>query len=164
MSSGRGHGAIGRRAASLIEISRVLEETARLVREHVPGSEDVVEREPRSGREVSALEVRAILSLRSLRRKYLGFEASDAGFSLMLELYAARLEGKPVERSRLGIESGLPQARALTVARRLSESGVIVARSDVRGDDEGLLSLSENAVERMRGYLAAAQRLASLFA
>jgi hypothetical protein len=161
MNSGRGRGAAGRRAASLIEISRVLEETARLVREHVPGDEADSETLPAT-REVTALEVRAILSLRALRRKYLGFEPSEAVWSLMLELYAARLEGKPLAEARLGIESGLPQSRALNAAARLTDNGTVVATGTDAG--ERRLALSDNAAERMRGYLAAAKRIAPLFA
>ncbi len=145
--------------ASLREISRVLEETARIVRQHAE-RRDEAEAEPLA--EIGATQVRAILALRALRRKHLGIEVSDAAWPMMLELYAARLEGRLVYQTRLAVDAAVPQTTALNTVRRLIELGVFV--SSRHPDDKRLLvvSLSDSAADRLGGFLAAAGRMALL--
>ena len=146
-------------AASLLEISRVLEETARLVRQHA-GADDPPAPAPR----LTAPKVRAILALRWLRGEYLGFDASDAAWSMLLELYAAHLEGRRLHQTRLGIAAGVPATTALNATRRLLECGLFTRAADPDDRRLILLGLSDNAADRMAAYLAAADRVALLFA
>ena len=143
---------------SLIEISRVLEETARLVRRHagVP--------EPPAGLKVTAADVRAIIALRWLRRRYLGFDPGEAAWSMMLELYAARLEDLSMSQTRLGIAAGVPQTTALRETRRMLDGGVFSRRSDPSDKRLLLIHLSDETAERMHAYLAATGALAGLAA
>jgi hypothetical protein len=68
--------------ASLGEISRVLDETARILRHHAAIAEGLgqhVADEPEGAEEgLTAADVRAIIAVRWMRRRYLGFEANDA--------------------------------------------------------------------------------------
>ena len=156
----RGAAGAGGPAASLIEISRVLEETARLLREHAgdaPAAAAAAEASREEAIASAVARVRAILALRRLRRDYLGFEASDAAWSLMLETYAARLDGGRTDETMLGATAGLPHSTALSATRRLVDRGVLAR-------DGNVVTLSESAAERIESYLAAAQRLAPLFA
>ncbi|HEV2866377.1 MAG TPA: hypothetical protein VGX37_07665 [Allosphingosinicella sp.] len=144
---------------SLLEISRVLEETARLLRGHA-----AFEGSPRGAGEppfdVSAQRVRAIIAARWLRREYLGFEPGDAEWSLILELYAARLEGRRVNQTGLGVAAGVAQTTTLQATRRLIADGVFAARKDRRDKRVLLITLSDAAANRVRDYLAAACRIA----
>jgi DNA-binding MarR family transcriptional regulator len=144
-------------AASLVEISRVLEETARLVREHagddgrgqLPAS---VPCDPRW--------VRAILDLRDLRRELLGFEASDAALAMLLALYVAGLEGRRLHQTALALAARVPETTALRVTHRFLAAGIFTREGDEADKRLNLLALSEPAATRVGAYLAAAARLA----
>lgn len=143
---------------SLLEISRVLEEASRLVRQHA-GEPDEAAEHVAAG---TAAHVRAIIAFRSLRRRYLGFDPADAAWSLMLELDAAQLEGRSLNQTRLSIAAGVPQSTALQVIRRLLDVGIFTKEADP--DDKRLLliGLSGAAAKRMRAYLVATHGMAGL--
>ena len=161
MGTDRGGAAGAAPAASLLEISRVLEETARIVRAHaLAGTEGTVTSDcpnPSTRRPVGAPEVRAILEMRAHRHKCLGIELTDAAWAMVLELYAARLEGRLVYQTRLGVDAGVPQTTALNIVRRMRDLGLFV--SSAHPDDKRLLvlGLSDEAAGRLAGYLAAAR-------
>lgn len=152
-------------AASLIEISRVLEETARLVREHAgagaPGSIPEVEREEP---ETDPGWVRSLLDLRALRREFLGFEASDAALAMMLALYAAGLEGRRLHQTALAVAARVPETTAFRTVYRFLDAGIFTRESDTEDKRLLLLALSDTAAMRLRAYLAAATHIAPLLA
>jgi hypothetical protein len=142
-------------AASLIEISRVLEETARLIRCHadaqaapLPVGGDAIE--------ITAPLVRAILRIRRLRSDYLPAAGGDPAWTMILELYAAGLEGRRLNQSRLTIAADVPHTTGLRTARSLIAAGVFVSRSDRADGRQLILSLSPEAAERVRAYLSVA--------
>jgi DNA-binding MarR family transcriptional regulator len=144
---------------SLVEISRVLEETARLLRDYVhtePGPRRGVDRL----RPVDAERVRAIIAARWLRREFLGFDAGEAEWGLMLELYAARLEGRRIHQTRLGVAAGLPQTTALRATRRLLADGICATEADPGDKRLLLITLSDPAAARIRAYLTTALTIA----
>ncbi|HEX8511715.1 MAG TPA: hypothetical protein VF688_01270 [Allosphingosinicella sp.] len=116
---------------SLIEISRVLEETARLLRQHAEA-----EGEPGRPFALQSTEtlagVRAIIAARWLRREFLGADIGEPEWSLMLELYAARLEARDVHQTGLAVAAGLPQTTALHATRRLIDAGFFESAPDPR--------------------------------
>ena len=144
---------------SLIEISRVLEETARLLREHA-------EAEGESGRKFephstgTPAGVRAIIAARWLRREFLGADVGEPEWSLMLELYAARLEGRAVHQTGLAVAAGLPQTTALHATRRLLAAGLFESAPDPGDKRRLLIALSDVTAGRIGAYLAAAARIA----
>jgi hypothetical protein len=145
-------------AASLVEISRVLEETARLVRRHAaaqlrpppaPGTEPL-------DLEITAPLVRAILRIRRLRGDYFPGAAGDPAWTMILELYAAGLEGRRLNQSGLTLAAGVPHTTGLRIARNLVRKGVFVGRR-VRADSRQLmLTLSDEAAGKVRSYLTVA--------
>jgi DNA-binding MarR family transcriptional regulator len=144
---------------SLIEISRVLEETARLVRRHAGATR---EGDERPGASIS--DVRAVIAVRRLRRRYLGVEATDAAWSMMLELYVARLEGRTLHLTGLSAAAGVAETTAYRVTHKMLEAGVFV--SGPHPNDKRLLviGLSTATAERIRAYLAATLKLAGIAA
>lgn len=147
------------RPVSLIEISQVLEDTARLLRDHAMSEEGAArDRDPQLP--IDARRVRAIIAARWLRREFLGFDADEAQWSLMLELYAARLEKRRIHQTRLGVAAGLPQTTALRTTRRLIECGVFATEADPSDKRLLLITLSDPAAARIQSYLAAAARIA----
>lgn len=139
---------------SLMEISRVLEETARLLRQHADQSSRALEPAPGTREAVTGASVRSVIAMRWLRREYLGFEAGDADWSMMLELLAAYLEGRSVSQTRLGVSAGVSQSMALRVTRRMLMRGVFVKRADPNDRRFLLVSLSSTTAERMQAHLA----------
>ena len=142
-------------AASLMEISRVLEETARLVRQHAEGptssTNELKERVP------TIAQVRAIITARRLRREYLGLDVSDATWAMMLELFAAGLEGRRVHQTMLCVTAAVAQTTALRVTRKLLDAGIFLGAADAKDDRLLILRLSDDAARRIRTYLAATQ-------
>lgn len=145
-------------AASLIEISRVLEETARLLRRHadfqaqplLPGR---AEGEPF---EMSAPLVRAILRIRRLRADYLPAAGGDPAWTMILELYAAELERRPVHQARLIAAAEVPHTSGLRIAQGLLAAGVFVSRRDPAHGRRRLLGLSDETAAQVRTYLSVA--------
>jgi DNA-binding MarR family transcriptional regulator len=151
----------GEPAASLIEISRVLEETARIVREHAERIAPPAAPPPPGA---LAQEVRSALAVRRLRRECLGHHLSEAGWAMMLELYLAQVEGRLVYQTQLGVLAGVPQTTALATIRRMAGEGVFVI--DHHPQDRRLLiiRLADASADRLIRYLAAARRLSPLLA
>jgi DNA-binding MarR family transcriptional regulator len=145
--------------ASLLAISRVLEETARMLHDYALAENS--SRPRASGpMPVTARTVRAIIADRWLRREYLGFDASDAEWSLMLELYAARLEGRDVHQTGLSVAAGVPQTTTLNITRRLIEAGIFASKPDLRDGRRLLIGLTSSTADRIHAYLTAAAGIA----
>ena len=96
---------------SLLAISRVLEETARMLHDWALAEDPPLRRPTDKPMPVTASTVRTIIAARWLRREFLGFDAGDPEWSLMLELYAARLEGREIHQTGLSVAAGVPRAR-----------------------------------------------------
>lgn len=112
------------------------------------------------GREGDPSWVRALLDLRGIRREFLGFEASDAAVAILLTLYLARLERRPLYRTALAVEARVPETTAFRVCDVLLQAGAL--HRVPASDDKRLvlLTLSDQAALRLRAYLATAAALA----
>jgi DNA-binding MarR family transcriptional regulator len=148
--------------ASLLAISRVLEATARMLHDYALGEDRPLPRPAAPGdpAPVTARSVRAIIAARWLRREYLGFEVSDSEWSLILELYAARLEYRQVHQTALSVAAGVRQTTALHATRRLIEHGLFAARPDPTDKRRLLIALTPRAADRLRAWFAAASGIA----
>jgi DNA-binding MarR family transcriptional regulator len=144
---------------SLIEISRVLEETARLLRQHAQ-ADGAPARTFVPPSIATPAGVRAIIAARWLRREFLGADVGEPEWSLMLELYAARLEGRDVHQTGLAVAAGLPQTTALHATRRLLVARIFEAAPDPNDKRRLLIRLSEATAGRIGAYLATATRIA----
>jgi len=147
--------------ASLLAISRLLEETARMLHDHALADDPPLRRPTDTPTPVTARTVRSIIAARWLRREFLGFDVGESDWSLMLELYAARLEGRQVHQTGLSVAAGVPQTTALHATRRLIATGIFAARPDPRDGRKLLIALTAPAAERIRAYLTAALEIGS---
>lgn len=136
---------------SLLEISRVLDESARLLRAHVG-----IGGTP-SPTSIDATFVRRILAARRLREEMLGIPAGDPAWAMLLELYAARLENRRLSQTGLAIAAGLPRTTVLRIARKLLARGVLTGSADPEDSRLLLLSLSDKSAHRLNAYLTAAR-------
>jgi hypothetical protein len=151
-----GSAAAGERpAVSLLEISRVLEETARLIRQHSPCREPSRPFDSRADL-ITAPLVRAIIAVRRTRRDHFPCAPGDPAWSILLELYAARLERRKTSQTLLGTAAGVPETTTIRLIKSLVRQGYLVSRHDAEDRRLVLLDLSDDAAERIRAYLTAA--------
>ena len=115
--------------------------------------------EPVADVAVDPLEVRRTIRARRLRDQFLGvglFE--DPAWDMMLDLFAAELEGVQVSVSSLCIAAAVAPTTALRWIGKLSEAGLLVRNPDPFDRRRAYMALSPRASEGMRGYLAAVRR------
>jgi DNA-binding MarR family transcriptional regulator len=146
---------------SLLAISRILEETARMLHDWALAEDPPLRRPADPPTPITAGTVRSIIAARWLRRDFLGLDVGDPEWSLMLELYAARLEGRQVHQTGLSVAAGVPQSTALQATRRLTEAGLFSPRPDPTDGRKLLIALTAPAAARIRSYLTTALVIAS---
>lgn len=110
---------------------------------------------PAPGELISAPLVRAIIAARRMRRDYFPDIGGDPAWSMMLELYAARLEGRRISQTLLGMLAGVAESTALRLTKTLLRQDVFTNDGDPSDRRLVMLSLSDDATERMRAYLTA---------
>lgn len=146
------------RAASLAEIGALLEETARLVRAHAldPQADLLALAEHGALPEANPRWVRALLDVRRLRAQFLGLEVTDTALVILLELYAAALEQRPLSRAALAEAAGLAPATLASHLTRL-EAATLVA---LPADPARAPALTPSTANNLRAWLAAAAEIA----
>jgi hypothetical protein len=109
---------------------------------------------------VDAALVRAIIRARRLRDQYFRSALfADPAWDMLLDLFAARLERRPVAVSSLCIASAVPSTTALRWIRTLTDQGVFVRLSDPTDGRRVFIELSDKSAAGMKGYLEAVQRI-----
>ncbi len=103
---------------------------------------------------VDAALVRRLLKLRRDRARFLPDEIfADPAWDMLLDLTAARLEGKPVPVSSLCIASAVPTTTALRWIRSLSEAGLLERSTDPRDARRTWIGLSPDTADAMLAWL-----------
>lgn len=153
--------------ADLCAIARGLEQIAGDLRRHArpgpePGPGPVLPPSPADAAPPSAAQVRAMIAARRMREGYLPDLQGDHAFAMLLELYAAHLEGRRIAQTRLGSLAGAPHATAIRIIQALLEAGLIHRSDDPADRRLILLSLTPEAVKRMEEYLTRAFAAAAL--
>jgi DNA-binding MarR family transcriptional regulator len=114
--------------------------------------------------QVAGGAVRAAIAARRLRDEHFGPELRDAGWALLLEAYAARLDGRRLAMTELGAEAELAPTTAHRWIAWLVRRGLLVRCPHPQDERIVLVVLADATVDRVRGYLAAALRLSPLVA
>ena len=100
--------------------------------------------------------VRALIRERQQRSALFGADLfADPVWDMMLDLLAARLEGRAVRTSSLCIAAGVPTTTALRWVRILTERGLFVRVPDPLDGRGVLIELSDDTAERLLAHLAA---------
>jgi hypothetical protein len=141
-----------RRARTLAAATRELQKVVRLLR-HLAGTGAPPPAAARRA-EITAADVQAILAARRLRELCLGPEVGDVAWALLLEAFAARLEGRVVPLTSLGAAEGIARSTAHRWTRWLLDRGLLSSNPDPGDDRITLVGLTDEASERMRTYLA----------
>lgn len=144
------------RSVTLLERAiRDLQRSAEVLRGQV---EAEAARELANGKRaaLSAAQVRAVISARRLRCQYLALGDEDASWALLLELLAARMEGRRFAVTEVAEAAGIPLTTSLRRLQGLEDRGLVVRRPCPRNRRIVLMDLSDEADDRLRAYLAAA--------
>ena len=102
-------------------------------------------------------KVRAKIRKRQLRARF--FDAglfADPAWDILLDLTAARAEGRRVSVTSLCIASGVPPTTALRWIAQMTEQGLLVREEDLVDRRRAYVALSDSAVEAMAHYFEAA--------
>jgi len=112
--------------------------------------------------EGDAAHIRAIIRGRRLRDGYFAADLfADPAWDMLLDLTAARLEGRDVAVSSLCIAAAVPPTTALRWIKTLTDAGTFVRVADPQDGRRVFITLSDRAADAMLNYLAAARRMAS---
>ena len=146
-----------RRTQTLASATRELHKVVRLLRHLAQTGAPPRTAGRRSA--ITAADVQAILAARRLRELCLGPEVGDVAWALLLEAFAAHLEGRLVALTSLGAAEGIPRSTAHRWTRWLLDQGLLSSHPDPGDDRITLVGLSDDAAERVRTYLANALSL-----
>ncbi|WP_233150975.1 MarR family transcriptional regulator [Sphingomonas mollis] len=103
--------------------------------------------------------IRQAIRARRLRDSFFGdglFE--DPAWDMLLDLYAAHLEGSRVSVSSLCIAAAVAPTTALRWITRLTEAGLVERLPDPTDRRRAFMTLSGRGLDGMQGYVAAARR------
>lgn len=107
--------------------------------------------------------VRATIRARRLRDQHFTPELfADPAWDMLLDLYAARLEGSRVSVSSLCIAASVPPTTALRWIGTMHDAGLFEREADPGDRRRAHITLSARAAEAMRGYFTAVGRLGLL--
>jgi DNA-binding MarR family transcriptional regulator len=107
-----------------------------------------------------AATLRAMIRARRLRDQFFGQELfADPAWDILLDLMAARLEGKDVGVSSLCIAAAVPPTTALRRIQEMTEAGLLERVADPQDGRRIFVALSSHAVETMEHYMAAMRRI-----
>lgn len=107
----------------------------------------------------SAPAIRAMIRARRTRDQYFAPELfADPAWDILLDLMAARLEGRDVAVSSLCIAAAVPPTTALRWISAMTEQGLLVRIADADDRRRVFIRLSNDAAERMTACLAALNR------
>lgn len=105
-------------------------------------------------RTVTAATVRGIIKARRARARFFPADLfSDPAWDMLLDLAAARLEGRCVSVSSLCIAAAVPTTTALRWIRNLCDVGVFERRTDPGDARRAFIVLSDATAEAMLAYL-----------
>ena len=103
--------------------------------------------------EITAATVRGAIRARRLRDQYFPKDLfADPAWDMLLDLFAARLEGMTVSVSSLCIAAAVPPTTALRWITAMTDAGLLMRREDPSDRRRAFVALSAQAVAGMQGY------------
>ncbi|KQM87280.1 hypothetical protein ASE67_06015 [Sphingomonas sp. Leaf23] len=103
--------------------------------------------------EITAATVRGAIRARRLRDQYFADGLfADPAWDMLLDLFAARLEGLTVSVSSLCIASAVPPTTALRWITAMTDAGLLMRREDPNDRRRAFVTLTARAVAGLEGY------------
>lgn len=107
----------------------------------------------------SAAGLRAVIRARRLRDQYFDTALfADPAWDMLLDLMAARLEGRRVAVSSLCIAAAVPPTTALRWIKQLTDRGLFVRVADPRDGRRVFIELADRAADAIAAYFQALAR------
>jgi hypothetical protein len=105
---------------------------------------------------VDSAMVRRMLRQRRMREQFFPAEMfADPAWDMLLDLYAAQLEGHPVAVSSLCIAAAVPATTALRWIKTMTDSGMFERQADPRDGRRIFIALAPQAAAGMERYFTA---------
>ena len=104
---------------------------------------------------ITAPQVRTLLAARYARTAAFGHELCNPGWSLLLELFRADLEKRPINLTQLATEARVARTTALRWVRDLSTSGIVRRASGPGADGAAEVALTDAGREAMEEQFVA---------
>ncbi|MEQ1539317.1 MAG: hypothetical protein ABL928_10360 [Sphingorhabdus sp.] len=105
----------------------------------------------------NAVKIREMIKLRRLRDQHFPPDLfADPAWDILLDLYAANLEGKSVSVSSLCIAAAVPPTTALRWITTMTEHGALVRKQDPNDARRVFIGLSEDSEDRLTAYFTSA--------
>lgn len=134
------------------EVSRIADHLARLA--SLQGNPAAAAPTYDRGTAETARAIREIIRKRHARKQFFPAELfADPAWDIMLDLSAARLEGKKVSVSSLCIAADVPTTTALRWIKGMTDAGMLVRRSDPEDGRRSFIDLSDEAADAMNRYI-----------
>ena len=115
--------------------------------------------EPSPAPSIDAKLVRNLIKFRRLRDGFFDAELfADPAWDILLDLMAARLEGRNVSVSSLCIAAAVPPTTALRWITAMTESGMLLRQQDPADARRVFIILSDEVTAKLNAYFAAAHR------
>lgn len=101
----------------------------------------------------TAQAVRELIKLRRMREQHFPADLfADPGWDILLDLYAAKLEGKSVSVSSLCIAAAVPPTTGLRWITTMTEHGALIRRQDPNDARRVFIELSADSEDRLRAF------------
>jgi hypothetical protein len=106
----------------------------------------------------TAQAIRELIKLRRMREQHFPADLfADPGWDILLDLFAAKLEGKSVSVSSLCIAAAVPPTTGLRWITTMTEHGALVRRQDPNDARRVFIELSADSEERLRAFFSDAE-------
>lgn len=109
--------------------------------------------------EIACSDVRSVIAARRLRDRYFWPAMNETAWTLLLELFARRLEGERLDATGLSAATGIPIDSALHWIDWLAGRGVVFRVVSERDGEIALIDLTDAGADRMHDYLLTALKL-----
>lgn len=167
--------ALTRRSAHLADVGSGLKELADEVARIAKTLQTMASEDParavsaprgsnaRNGQPSEAAMIRVMIRVRRLRNQFFPAELfADPAWDMLLDLMAARLEGRAVAVSSLCIASAVPPTTALRWIKTLTDANLFERVADSNDGRRVFIELTEIAEKGMLAYLTQLQRVLTL--
>jgi hypothetical protein len=106
----------------------------------------------------TAAAIRDLIKLRRMREQHFPPALfADPGWDILLDLFAAKQEGKAVSVSSLCIAAAVPPTTALRWITTMTEHGALIRRQDPHDARRVFIELSEDSEERLLNFFREAE-------
>lgn len=115
--------------------------------------------EPVQSAALLAEHIRVMIRMRRLRDRFFDADLfADPAWDMLLDLMAARLEGRQVAVSSLCIAAAVPPTTALRWIRAMTDRGLFVRHSDPRDGRRVFIDLADDAATALDRWFGAIQK------